>query len=83
MNVHSSPEMKKNIRKRTVFRLVFSFESVCPNTHKITTDVLAELTTYNSRSSIIVDSFEGVWKNQDAASGYSLYVLLIVLLSVK
>ena len=59
--------MKIGIRKRTIFRLISSFASVSPNTQEITSDVLAELTTDNSRSSIVVDSFEGVGDSQEAA----------------
>ena len=65
--IHSSPKMKRDIRKRTVFRLASSFASASPNTQEITSDVLAELTTDNSRSSIVVDSFEGVGDSQEAA----------------
>ena len=64
---HSSPKMKRNISKRTVFRLASTFASASPNTQEVTTDILAELTTDNSRSSIVVDSFEGMGNSQDAA----------------
>ena len=65
--IHSSPKMKRGIRKRTLFRLASSFASASPNTQEITSDVLTELTTDNSRSSIVVDSFEGVGDSQEAA----------------
>ena len=64
---HSSPKMKRNISKSTVFRLASTFASASPNTQEVTTDILAELTTDNSRSSIVVDSFEGMGNSQDAA----------------
>ena len=65
--IHSSPKMKRDIRKRTVFRLSSSFASASPNTQEITSDVLTEFTTDNSRSSIVVGSLEGVGDSQEAA----------------
>ena len=65
--IHSSPKMKRDIRKRTVFRLTSFFASASPNTQEITSNVLVELTTNNSRSSIVVDSFEGVGDSQEVA----------------
>ena len=78
--IHSSPKMKRGIRKRTVFRLASSFASASPNTQEITSDVLTELTTDNSRSSIVVDSFEGVGDSQEAA-GAAISILKISNLS--
>ena len=56
------------MRKRTVYRLATKFVSASPNTREITTDVLEELTNDNSRSSIVVDSFEDMRNGQDTTT---------------
>ena len=56
------------MRKRAVYRLATKFASASPNTREITTDVLEELTNDNSRSSIVVDSFEDKGNIQDATT---------------
>ena len=66
--------MKRNIRKRTVFRSASTFASVSPNTQEVSTDILAELTTDNSRLSIVVDSFKGM-RNSDGAVGAVIIIL--------
>ena len=66
-NLHSSPKLKRNIRTRTVVRLATSIARSSPKTQEITSNVLAELTSDNTRSSIVVDSFEGVGDSQEAA----------------
>ena len=81
-NLHSSPKMKRNIRTRTVFRLATSIARASPKTQEITSDVLAELTSDNTRSSIVVDSFEGVGDSQEAA-GAAISILKIANLSKK
>ena len=81
-NLHSSPKMKRNIRTRTVFRLATSIARASPKTQEITSDVLAELTSDNTRSSIVVDSFEGVGDSQEAA-GAAISILKITNLSKK
>ena len=64
----SSSKVKRCMRKRAVYRLATKFASVSPNTREITTDVLEELTNDNSRSSIVVDSFEDMGNSQDATT---------------
>jgi len=81
-NLHSSPKMKRNIRTRTVFRLATSIARASPKTQEITSDVLAELTSDNTRSSIVVDSFEGVGDSQEAA-GAAISILKIANFSKK
>ena len=74
--------MKRNIRTRTVFRLTTSIARASPKTQEITSDVLAELTSDNTRSLIVVDSFEGVGDSQEAA-GAAISILKIENLSKK
>ena len=81
-NLHSPPKLKKNIRTRTVFCLITSIASASLKTQEITSDVLAELTSDNTRSSIVVDSFEGVGDSQEAA-GAAISILKIANFSKK
>ena len=81
-NLHSSPKLKRNIRTRTVVRLATSIARSSPKTQETTSDILAELTSDNTRLSIVVDSFEGVGDSQEAA-GAAISILKIENLSKK
>ena len=70
--------MEKKHDKRMVYRLATTFSSVFLNTREITTDILDELINDNSRSSNVVDSFEGMGNSQDAAG-----TVLIILYEAK
>ena len=56
------------MRKIAVYRLATKFASASPNTREITTDVLEELKNNNSRSSIVVGSFEDIGNSQDTTT---------------